>query len=71
MDVGCKRKELSMSPRFLPKTTRKMRLPFNEMGKAAEGVYLGAGGIKDFGFNCAKFGILDIQEEILNRQLDI
>lgn len=43
MDVGCKRKELSMSPRFLPKTTRKMRLPFNEMGKAAEGVYLGGG----------------------------
>ena len=33
MDVGCKRKELSMSPRFLPKTTRKMRLPFNEMGR--------------------------------------
>ena len=31
----------------------------------------GQGGIKDFGFNGAKFGILDIQEEILNRQLDI
>lgn len=31
----------------------------------------GQGELKDFGFNCAKFGILDIQEEILNRQLDI
>lgn len=28
--------------RFLPKTI-KMRLPLNEMGKAAEGVYLGWG----------------------------
>ena len=37
MDVGCKRKELRMFPRFLPKTTRKMRLPFNEMGKPIGG----------------------------------
>ena len=43
MDVGCKRKELRMFPGFLPKTTRKMRFPFNEIGKAAEGISLGAG----------------------------
>lgn len=56
MDVGCKRKELSMSPRFLPKTTRKMRLPFNEMGRLLKEYIWGQEGIKDFGFNGAKFG---------------
>ena len=71
MDVGCKRKELRMSPRFLPKTTINMRLPLNETGKAAEGVYLGSGELKDLGLNCGKFWIVDIQEETLNRQLDI